>query len=78
MKDTKPAKNQYFTKKKQYGWDTLYHKTASVRMKKNGRNQKSKPTNKYRNTQIIPRRNTKFRKIYTKLIRKNRQHAAVT
>ena len=44
--------------------------------KKNGSHQQTGPTNKHQNTQIISRRDTIFRKIHTKPIRKNRQYAA--
>ena len=46
-KDTEQAReHRNFTKKKQYGSDTQYHKLASDQLKKNRRNQKLKPHTK--------------------------------
>ena len=56
-----------------------YHITRrnQTEQRENGCHQQFGPTNKHQNVQIIPRRDTIFRKIHTKPIRKNRQHAAV-
>ena len=42
-----------------------------TKQRKNGRCQQTEPTDEYKNTEIIPRSNTKFRKIHTESIRKD-------
>ena len=42
--------------------------------KKNRCYQQTKPADDYKNTEIIPRSNTVFRKIHTEIIRKDGQH----
>ena len=75
---SKKEKNQNFTKKKQYGSDTQYHKTASDQTRKKQTLSINLTPHKHQNIKILSRCHTVFRKVHTQPLRKNRQHEKTT